>query len=65
MSGNLTEDYLRDYYHSLSRKEKGAFLQKVMSECGFAYATLQSKITGRLPFRKMELLAIDKIMEGT
>lgn len=62
MEGNLTAVNLRDYYQSLGKKEKGELLKKIMEECGMGYSTIQSKIAGRLPFRPLELIAINNIL---
>lgn len=50
----MTSVDLRDYYHSLSRKEKGKFLSYLVTEFGFSYSTMVNKLSGRYHITKPE-----------
>lgn len=67
MGEELTVVDLRDYYHGLSKKEKGMMLRYIVSKFGLGFSTLVNKFAGRLEFTQSDVvlvsLAIDKETE--
>lgn len=60
----LTPVAIRDYYKSLSKKDKGNFLQFLMANCDLGYSTLINRLAERSEFHRPEIIIISEIIEG-
>lgn len=60
----LTPVAIRDYYKSLSKKDKGNFLQFLVANCDLGYSTLINRLAGRSEFHRPEIIIISEIIEG-
>lgn len=63
ISTELTNVDLRDYYNGLTKKERGNLLHFLVAKFNVGYSTIQSKFAGRLDFNKLEIYAINQIIE--
>lgn len=57
----------QDYYHSLTRKERGQFLRYLVGRLGMNYSTVSSKLGGFIDMKQQDVvlfnLAIQKERE--
>lgn len=60
----LTPVAIRDYYKSLSKKDKGNLLQFLVANCDLGYSTLINRLAGRSEFHRPEIIIISEIIEG-
>ncbi len=63
MKDELTGIDIRDYYHSLSKAQKGELLRYAVSQLGIGYSTMVNKLAGRLEFTKPELISLNLAIE--
>ncbi len=59
ISPEMTAVDLRDYYHSLRKKDKTTLLSYLCSNYGFRTSTLVNKFAARLPFSKADIALIN------
>lgn len=59
MSGELNDVRLRDYYHSLTKREKGKMLNYLINEYGLSYSTMVNKFAGRYEMTKTDIFLIN------
>lgn len=55
----------QDYYENLDRKNKGKFLEYLITRYGFKYTTIRAKLTGtRGVLRKPEQMSVQEAIDN-
>lgn len=55
MSEKLKDVGIRDYYHSLQKKDKSKMVAYLMSQFGMNYSTIMGKMSGRFNFTSPDI----------
>lgn len=62
-TGNYKDQKVVQAYRLLDRTDKGRVLKSMAVEYGMSYYTAQAKLVGRLPAKKIELMAMENVIK--